>query len=274
MSDKATSKIKINCKKCQCFCADKIEKLSSILHILLVLLTFFIFTQVVALCYVYFQLSNNQDINIKLFHYINFFWNLSPTDYITIDSIRTNSDEIIDNITFLLNAAIAVSSVLLSLLTFISYLRRSIKLKKTSCFKKSEIFKNGVDDIKIMINHFKHADFIAVYSKNFTWLDDNDDIRNILEKMAEFGKVKLVTCEKENVVRDKLQKCSDVLKNTISQKVGLPIQPALRFSYIERDNTQILLYRQKEDDHTYVITVKETNESKYLLHTISQIVKI
>lgn len=253
-----------------------VDELSSYIIFFFFLLTIFICTQVADLCYIYLQLSNGKDVNITLFQYINIFWRLIQTDdVITVSMLKDKSAYILSSVTFLMNAAIALGSILLTILTFISYLKRSSQLKKSSCFKKVEIHNEGVDDIKIMSKNFKDANYIAVYSQTFSWIERNETIRKLLEDKAKKGKLTLVTCDDVEVVKSNLISCTDQLKTALVQKPGLSTKSPIRFSYIERDNTHVLLYRQEEEDSKkFVYVVKETNQSRFLLQTIGNLVKI
>jgi len=213
------------------------------------------------------QLLNLKDINLLCFNYIN-IWGILPLKDITSELIYQNINEVKSKIEFLMNVSIALSGLLLSLVTLISYFIQNVQLRRKSCFKKKEIFQTGKDDIAIMIDYFTNANFVAVYSHSFSWLNNNEQIRRILTELAQKSKLKLYTGDNIESVVARLDKCDSNLISCI-QEAG----SSLRFSYIERDNSKYLLYRQEQEDHTHVIIVRENNESQYLLQVTAELVK-
>ena len=172
-------------------------------------------------------------------------------------------------IEFLMNISIGLSGILLSLVTFLSYFRKNVEFRSKSCFRKKEIFNTGVDDIKIMSSYFKEANFVAVYSHSFEWINKNNEIRGVLTELAKKNKLKLYT-------GDNIESVSERLKNHCGNKLIESIRQSeipLRFSYIERNNSKYLLYREEEESHIYITIVRENSDSEYLLQVISQLVK-
>lgn len=97
----------------------------------------------------------------------------------------------------------------------------------------------------------------------------SDKIREVLTELSNKNKLKLYTGDDIMSVKERLKGCCETNLIQCIQKSGVP----LRFSYIERNNAKYLLYRQEEENHIYVIYVRENSESKYLLQVISQLVK-
>lgn len=192
-----------------------------------------------------------------------------PSKEITNESIYSDFNNVKMKIEFLMNISIALSGILLSLVTFISYFRKNVDFRRKSCFRKKEIFNTGEDDVQIMCEFFKGANFVAVYSHSFGWLKKSGEIREVLTELSNKNKLKLYTGDDLVSVQKRLQ--NDCAPNLIKciQKSEVP----LRFSYIERNNAKYLLYRQEEENHIYVISVHENRESQYLLQVISQLVK-
>lgn len=245
-----------------------IERLSAVLHMVIIFIVAFVCSQALAFSIVYLQLLNRTEINMLCFRYIN-IWGILPLEEITGKLIYSNFDNIKTRIEFLMNISIALSGMLLSLVTFISYFRKNIEFRRKSCFRKKEIFKTGEDDIKIMCDFFNGANFVAVYSHSFGWLNRSDEIRKILTELANKNKLKLYTGDDIDRVKRRLKnRCENNLIECLQKS-----EVSLRFSYIERNNAKYLLYRQEEENHIYVINVRENNESQYLLQVISQLVR-
>lgn len=245
-----------------------IESVSAFLHIIIIFIVIIVCSQTIAFSSVYLQLLNEKEINMLCFQYIN-IWNILPSENITNEVIYSNFDTVKTRIEFLMNASIALSGMLLSLVTFISYFRKNIEFRKKSCFRKKEIFNIGQDDVKIMCEYFKGANFVAVYSHSFEWINKSNEMRKILTELSNKNKLKLYTGDDvDNVTARLKNNCEDNLIKCFQKS-----EVSLRFSYIERNNAKYLLYRQEEENHIYVISMHENNESQYLLQVISQLVK-
>lgn len=146
-----------------------IERFSALLHIIIIFIVVSVCSQAVAFSIVYLQLLNKKEISMICFHYIN-IWSVLPSKEITNGLIYSNFDDVKMRIEFLMNISIALSGILLSLVTFISYFRKNVDFRRKSCFRKREIFNTGEDDVKIMYDFFKGANFVAVYSYSFEWI--------------------------------------------------------------------------------------------------------
>jgi len=244
-----------------------IERCSAFIHLLIIALVMFVSTQAIAFCTVYLQLLNEEEIFMQCFKYIN-IWGILSAKPLTSNAIYDNFDSVKIRIEFLMNVSIALSGLLLSLVTFISYFRKNVEIRRKSCFRKQEIFETGKDDVKIMCEYFRGANFVAIYSHSFSWVDENNEIKTILTDLANKNKLRLFTGDNINSVKRRLKNCESKLLDCIFET-----KLSLRFSYVERNDAKYLLYRQEEESHTYVITVYKNSESQYLLQVISCLVK-
>lgn len=245
-----------------------IERCSALLHIIIMLIVVFVSSQAIAFSIVYIQLLNETEINMMCFQYIN-IWRIVSSDKITNELIYSDIENIKMEIEFLMNISIALSGLLLSLVTFISYFRKNVNFRRKSCFKKKEIYQTGKDDIKIMCDYFEGANFVAVYSHSFEWIKKNNEIRKILTELSSKNKLKLYTGDDLNDVKKRLKDCCEPCLIECIQESKTKI----RLSYVERNNAKYVLYRHEEEKHIYVICVRENKESQYLLQVISELVK-
>lgn len=241
------------------------EKISVALNIVCALLVFFVCLFTVLFFIAYVQLSHNATENLTCFQFLNFFGLLPQNEGVTSEFILENSAEIKETMEFFLNGAVALCGILLSFFTFYSYVRRVIAVKRISCFKKIQVFESGKEDIDTMLQYFEGADLITVYSRTFSWTTTGK-MEPILSPIADANKLWLYSCDIGTA--EKMLENSPTLKKRLR---GTTV--SLHFSYVERDNAKYLLYRQEENTGTYVIVVHENAESKYLLETISRLVK-
>lgn len=109
-----------------------VERFSAFLHIIIIFIVLIICSQAVAFSIVYLQLLSEKDINMICFQYIN-IWSILPSKEITKELIYSNFDDVKMRIEFLMNISIALSGILLSLVTFISYFRKNVGFRRKSC---------------------------------------------------------------------------------------------------------------------------------------------
>lgn len=255
-----------------------IERFSGVMDVFMVVAILVGCAQVFAFCKVYFQLCagpEKMNVNILLFKFIN-IWGILPGKDVTNDFIRENFDLVKSNIEFQINILIAIIGAVMSLFTFFSYFRQTVRLRRKSCFRKKEIYNDGVDDIKIMLEFYKRANFVAIYSYSFSWITKSPEIKKVLENLAKNNKLKLRTGNDLEEVRGNLRSsgCCRELQACLDQS-GISPKQHVRFSYIERDSAKYVLYRHEdpEDENTYVITVRRNAESEYLLDVISHLIR-
>lgn len=240
---------------------------AGILYFVLVLGTIFITLQAMAFCYVYLRILNNKEIFIPIFRFIN-IWGIQE-GAISNPVILNNLDEIKTKIEFLMNISIGLSGILLSVATFISYIRKTADYKHHSCFQRTEIISRGEDDIKVMSDMYADATYVVIFSHSFGWIKNNRQMQRTLNRLARNNKLKLYTDDTLEIVKKRLENCGADIVNCI---YGTHIQS--HFSYVVRNNRKYLLYRDEESDGSvYVITVRENEESQYLLQVINELVK-
>lgn len=259
------NQIKRNVKKVAAWFCNSLEKVSVFVSVLCSLAVIFVCIFTALLFTAYIQLSFNNIKWIFCFHFLDWFGLFPPNDGITSDFLLANSTKIKVALEFFLNVAVAFCGILLSFFTVYSYFKRVAAIKHASCFKKIQIFEPGVDDINIMLQYFKEADLIIIYSHTFSWAK-KEEMGTVLTSMAEANKLSLYSCD-FSTAQKWLEDCP-VLKACLHKT-----EISLHFSYVERDNAKYLLYRQEENELKFVYVVHENPESKYLLETISKLVK-
>lgn len=241
------------------------EKLSASVHTVCLAGVILVCVFAILSCIAYIQLESNSIKWAGCFKVLNLF-HIMSADPIDKEYIITHYEQLKNILEFVVNIFIAVIGLILSLVTAISYFRKIAAVKRQSSFKKYQIFDSGKDDIKIMLSYYKNADVIKIFSSTFSWVNNSEEMKNILMEAAEHKKLSLYTANtktaKENLGEE-----------TALAKIVFEAATTMRFSYIERDNARYLLYRQEKDGNTYVIVVHQNIESTYLLEVLSQLLK-
>lgn len=267
-------KTKIWFRKTWMWLINTLENIYPIISIICSLLIIVVCIAAIMSCAAYIQLAADRIEWVFCFRFLN-IGNYLSINEITTDYLSANSEKIKESLTFMVNTFVAVSGLLLTLVTAISYFGKVTAAKKKSSFSKIEVFPNEKQDLEIMLSYFKGADYIAVFSQTFSWVKDNDEMINALSDVAYKNRLAIfspdIALAKANL--EKIE--NDSLKKTILKTLKKleNANRGLRFSYVERDNARYLLYRQEKKGHTYVIVMHENTESMYLLETISQLVR-
>lgn len=225
----------------------------------------FVVAVLAVVCYI--ELVMNEVRFVFPFNALNIF-HIWSKERITPEFIQTNSVQLRQSIEMIVNIFIAVSSLLLYVFSAISYFRKVASINKKSSFHKRKVLEDGKEDVEEMLVSFRGADYIAIFSSTFNWINQNEEMQRLLTKAAEKKELVLYTKDKSNVSNN-LKGQPELLSALRETK----IEGLLHLSYVERNNARYIIYRQEVDQTAYVITVKENPDSRYLIEIISRLVK-
>lgn len=244
-----------------------IEKVLSFINPLLSVAVILGFVAAVFAVICYIELVMDKVSFVFPFNVLNVF-HVWSKERITAEFIQANNDRLRESIEMIVNVFVAVSSLMLYVFSLISYFRKVANINKRSSFHKRKVLKDGKEDVEEMLTSFRGADYIAIFSSTFNWINQNTEMKKLLTEAAEKKELVLYTKDKENV--------SNILKGhpkLLSALHETKIEGLLHLSYVERNNARYIIYRQEVDQTAYVITVKENPDSRYLIEIISRLVK-
>ncbi len=227
----------------------------------------FVFIAAVLSCACYIELVTERVQSLLPFKALNVL-HIWDSETITTDYIKENKQQFRDSIEMIVNVFVAVSSLLLCLYSAFSYFKRVVKFNKSSSFQKRKVFENGVEDVEVMLKHFKGADYIAIFSRTFAWINRNEEMKAILTEAAKKKELALYAKDTD-IVSTNLKGQNELLSVLHENKTN----ELLHVSYVERNNAHYILYRQEVNHHAYIITVKENPESRYLIEIISKLIR-
>lgn len=193
----------------------------------------------------------------------------------TIDKqfITANANRIKDVLECCISVSVAISSILLSVIAFISLILKKHNLQKSIGIKKYTIPTNDInhEDLEIMKRYFEDADDVIIVSSTFNWLpaDYGTSIRNVLENV---DKVKLIiTGDSKEELTKKLKEKNSKLEQCVVQK---ELHSAKRFSFVKKSgNTKCVLYRQNVGDQSYIFAFSENINTTLLLDALGCILE-
>lgn len=246
-----------------------IIKVSDILLLITIILLVIVIEE--AICFVlgYFQLFNQGDINVKLFMWIN-KWNIldAPENMITSEYILQNTEIIKSRYEFFMNLAVALSGLALSIVTVVSYFKKLATIKRDLYYDTKKVLK-GKDDLRLMRKYYKDADSIIVYSSTFSWVHDDKELRDYMEKVAEKRRLHMRTVNVEQVKKN-IGNISHLLEGCLEETD----KSELHCSLIKQRGIIILMYEYVDENMQYwVCTIKQKGEGKYLLEMLDELLK-
>lgn len=239
-----------------------IGKLFSVVSLLVVLLVSIL---TVASCFAYFQLANNHVSCTFFFEVLNIGGFLFEGP-VTLKFINDNIELFKVPVEYATNTTVAISGLLLTVITAYSYFSKVSNFRKQSSFKKFRVYKSGVDDINVMKKYFKGADKIIIFSSTFSWAT-KEGIVEELETAGKGTKKLWLYSDDPETAKENLKE-KDTLNKQLYENDGRPIH----FSFVERDTARYILYRQEQNEETNVILFSDKEESKGLFDIIDALV--
>lgn len=244
-----------------------LEKLSGLLTPVMSIIVVLVFVIALVSCACYIELVTKQYRFLLPFNLLNLF-HVWSDQKITAKFIEENYTQLLESLDMVVNVFVAVSGLLLCVFSAYSYFKKVVKFNRSSSFQKKKVLQDGKEDVDEMLTKFRGADYIAIFSSTFNWVNGNSDMKSLLTEAAK--KKELVLYTKDSAIVSNNLKGQEVLLSALHET---KIEGLLHLSYVERNNARYIIYRQEVDETAYIITVKENPESRYLIEIISKLVK-
>ena len=242
------------------------ERMNNILLFLILLFIVFVFAEAINALVVYVNLLNNKTITSLGTFLIDFLW--YPVSEKSISQVSAIVQK--EYITMSINIFIAICGVLLTCITFISYLLKVRKIRRKNVIQKIEITEKGQEDIVQMEKFYKGASRITVFSSSYSWLISNNAIKTVFEELARDKSLSLCSNGECLNVKEYLSKENSEIVNCF-QDVNIDI----RCSFIKRNGQKYFLYRYEdsEDQSFYINIVRSHKEGQQLLEAIEKLIE-
>ena len=249
-----------------------IDMIRDFVNIVVGLLTIvaFIFAFFIIWAYSSLLLKNYDNAILRTVCQVIFAFSRQP-HVISAEFIRLNYNTIKSSLEYCINISVAVSSLLLSVIAFFSFVQKRRDLNKSIGIKKYTLSSNNDrQDLAIMNEYYRDADTVIIFSTSFRWLYDEEQkyIRNTLE---DIDNAKLIiTGEGKDELINKLKEIGSTLEKSVVPK---QLHSAKRFSFVKRrGNTRCVLYRQDVSETPYIIAISENINNTLLLDAFESII--
>jgi hypothetical protein len=190
-----------------------------------------------------------------------------------------SSDDYEKILVFNFHALLLLTSVYTSIFAFIAYARYRRNLKRNQSLQSFSINNDDHEDLKIMLQYYKGADYVTVYSGDFSWLKDNVELQKVVLNLAASSKIKLCSSKSRAIVEGKIGPniLTELEKNHLIT-FEKDNKSNIRCSLVEYSGEHIFLYKIKTahppNGLKYTLCIlSEKNDSKYLLKTIVSLMK-
>lgn len=135
-------------------------------------------------------------------------------------------------------------------------------------------------DQKKMAHFMKRADEVTIYSGDFSYIYDLDDLYFALKDLAQRGNLTLISYKSESVVKassDAARGGKDCLISILSKsgKIHFDVQGRAKFSVIYRGGEEVLLYRHRDGGADWITVLRANNGmSKQLVEMIKTLTNV
>ena len=185
-------------------------------------------------------------------------------------STRNELTNKVSQITFFVSVIVAVLGVIYSLISSDTVAARISRFKQKFPIKVVPISSIGVDDIDLMARYYKNAEYVSVFSGDFSWLNADNSIASVVENLVSNKRIKFFSSKSRSEVAEKIgpEKFRRYLPYfQFGESTGF------KASLIQmQGGTQYLLYNKREAEAKNDIIVFENKDT--LSEPIQRLVKL
>lgn len=189
-----------------------------------------------------------------------------------IETSSLQPDQYKSHLSSILNTGIVVIAIWYALLPLIGYLRYKTRLKRGQSFKVHPVFKDGVDDLKIMLQYYKGAEQIIVFAGDFDWVASNQSLRKEICRLAKRQSITLVSNKSQEIVKTSL---GNSLFGELHGSLLFDKKVDIQCSFVKQSGGCFFLYKHRypefEETDINICVLSERPESRYLLEAIEQL---
>ena len=250
----------------------KIEENSAIISNLFIIISFIIlvFLSVTILIFAWTQISivygQNQDDGI-LTEYI---FGILGMIGINVENLSPNQYN--ELLMFSSSIVAVLVSIWFGFFPTIQYIRKKIDFKKKAIVQIKKVYKDGFDDLRIMLKYYKMADNVSVYAGDFDWLAKDENLKKEIQRLANQNKIRLYSYKNAEAVSKNIDDIElfNLLKDEFKFDCGIEIKCSL----IETKGVNVFLYKSELKSiggENSVCIVQGINEGIYLLRIIKEL---
>lgn len=181
-----------------------------------------------------------------------------------------SQQQYLSSLSVLTGAFAVLVTLWFSLTTAVNFIKYKRKLEKRSIIRKRLVIQDGTDDLKIMHEYYKKADFVVVFSGDFSWLNQNQKLWESIRRLASARKISLVSYKDESHVEDMAGDAYRELKPFFH----FAPQKKLKCSLVKINQNLYFLYKVDETidgSNINICVLTSRAEANYLLETLSNL---
>ncbi len=178
--------------------------------------------------------------------------------------------------TIIKDSAIFLVTIFTLVLTFYSARKARKEISESHGIQMIDIVNPG-DEIKILLKHYKGAHKVTVFSGDFSWINENDEMTTIITTLSDHDKLLLISSQKQEVLSKTIG--PPLLPQLLSKKqLSFDNHNDLRCSWIKHIRGYTLIYKTGEIDaegglqHEKLCVVIEKEDTKYLLDVMNSLI--
>lgn len=238
-----------------------------------------IFLSVIALIFAWGQILSIIYPTIKeshvvgIFNFLKFFSifkydidSLSPTQY---SAILSSASSVVALLVTMWFAAFSTYSL--------GKYRRD--LKRQSIVQTEPVYRDGVDDLKIMLDYYKNAGYVAVFARDFNWIGKNGNpaLTEKIINLANENKIDLFSWIGKEEVKQAIN--NEEVFNLLDERKRFHFDQNSKDIYcslVKTEGAQVFLYRSKQRMYgreNYICIIQGVNEGQYLLEVIIRLLR-
>jgi cytidylate kinase len=178
-------------------------------------------------------------------------WSVAILNFLSPSSSESELQKAINATTFFLSFAIATIAVIISLVKSAYVDDILTKWQSAIPYKTYKVEVDGVDDINAMINYYRYANKISVFSGDFSWISGQGDMPGLIKNLLEDRKIQLYTYKRASELRTSM---GDDVYFRVLPFLHVHSGPKLKASMIElQGGAQHLLYKKSRENGESVV---------------------
>ena len=177
-------------------------------------------------------------------------------------------------ITHVLTIQMTLLSVYLVAVPVLGYMQHRRKLTRSGSLRRERVLSDGVDDLNIMLKAYRSAERITVFSGDFSWLKESDELREKVCALAGQAKVDLISYKTPGDIQRALN--DPALFNRLKPAFLIVKGTPLKCSLVEYSGANAtFLYKDRGGEFgqdPFVVIARYSDESRGLLKALREMI--
>lgn len=240
------------------------------INVILFFLILFIFFLTISLTSTYLSLNSNSQV-MPLYGWVSD----NVIKYFSSSVTRANPTLYLSSLSLILNSLIVLLSIALAILPVYSIISYKIEMDRKNFFKPNQLFQKD-DDLRIMLKHYTGAQKVIIRSGDFSWINQNDELKELILQLALDGHLTLISYKTKDEIIAKIG--DPIIYQTLQSCLNFNGPKGVKCSYIYRNGCSEFLYKytdhEYDDYQDFILDIKESTKTRYLLFLLEKLMEI